>query len=303
MATAYTKLLFEISQIRNELKNTLRMGTVHEIKGDKMRIFWGNDKNGKPQYSPYIHNSTGRGEATRRFAYSDEKGEGGGQDGSSGGGGSGGGAGGAGGGSGGGGGGSGGQGQQNGGQQNITLLCPGGDYRQAVVLPYGPQAKGSHKPPKHANKSGKGEEPWQMKDNRYNRTHDSYDWWFEKDEDEKGGGGGGGQQGGEDKYNGGDKGDQRMFHNKEKGVGGQHKEGKAQYIANKDGPGMMQDKQFLTISKKDKQIMAFSEEDPIINKPWVIKKKENPHKMYTSEGAGAKKKSGGGQSGGGSKTA
>ena len=280
------------------MKNSIRMGTVHEIKGDKMRIFWGNDNKGKPQYSPFIHNSTVRGEATRRMAYSDEKGEQGGgeQGGQSGGGAGGGGAGG------GGGGGAGGGGQQNGGQQNITVICPGGDYRQAVILPYGPQAKGSHKPPSHANKSGKGEEPWQMGDNRYNRCADSYDQWYEEDQKQQGGSQGGGQQGGQDEYNGGDKGTSRQFHNKEKGVGGQHKEGKAQYLANKDGPGMMQDKQFLTISKKDKQIIAFSEEPPIINKPWEIKTKKNPHEMYKSEGSGKKKKSGG-QSGGGTKTA
>jgi hypothetical protein len=292
MATSYTRLLHEIAQIRNQMSSMIRCGTVHEIKGDKMRIYWGNDKDGQAQYSPWVHNSTVRGEATRRFAYSDKAGQSGqgGQGGESGGGG------GDGGGGGGQGGGQGGGGQQNGGQQNVTVICPSGDYRQSIILPYAPQKEGSHKPPAHANKSGKGEEPWQMGANRYNRSKDSYDWWFEDDNQQGGGSGGGGGdsggQGGGDQYQSGP-GDQRLFSNKKAGLGGQHTKGKSDFMATAEGVGIRQEEQHVSVSKEDQQVIVKSTKPPIVNQPWEIKDKKSPIKKY--EGS-----SGGGGGGGGS---
>jgi hypothetical protein len=62
------EILFELADLRRRVGNSLRMGTVHEVKGDKIRVNWGQNPEGKPVLSPWIstHGHNG-GARERRF--------------------------------------------------------------------------------------------------------------------------------------------------------------------------------------------------------------------------------------------
>lgn len=63
------KIIFEIANLRRQLSNMVRPATVHEVKGDKMRMVIGRDKNGKDVLGPWLHTSNAMfgGARERRF--------------------------------------------------------------------------------------------------------------------------------------------------------------------------------------------------------------------------------------------
>jgi hypothetical protein len=266
MANEYQTLLRKISVLEGKVGGMIRVGTCHQVKGDKLRMNYATDDGGKPVLSPWLHHTNHRGEHRERQAFSDQAGQGQqGQGGQQDGGGQGG----------GGAGGGGAQGKQNGGQQSVTAICPNGDWRQAIVMPYGPN--NNHKAPDHANKSGKGEHVYQFGEYRKSYGKDGYDYWLEKEEQQQGGQGQG--QGGQDdgkRKVGGDKADMKTRMNKETGI--THRVGKdVMSMVHKDGAKMKADKEvFIVVSKKDKQVMVASKEPPITDKPWEVKKKKDP---------------------------
>ena len=62
------EILYQLADLQRRVGNSLRMGTVHEVKGDKMRVNWGQSPDGKPVLSPWIstHGHNG-GARERRF--------------------------------------------------------------------------------------------------------------------------------------------------------------------------------------------------------------------------------------------
>jgi hypothetical protein len=68
MASHFQEVLFAIADMQRRVGNSLRMGSVHEVKGDKIRVNWGNSPEGDPVLSPWIstHGHNG-GARERRF--------------------------------------------------------------------------------------------------------------------------------------------------------------------------------------------------------------------------------------------
>ncbi len=54
-------LIHHLAIARSNIANSDRTGTVHEIKGSKMRVNIGNQADGKPLLSPWLHTSNHRG--------------------------------------------------------------------------------------------------------------------------------------------------------------------------------------------------------------------------------------------------
>jgi hypothetical protein len=280
MANHYQTLLFQVAELRRQMHSMVRCGTVEEVDGDKLRINYGNDPDGKPVIGPWIHHSNHRGGSTERRFFSDKKGQGQGGQGGSGGGGAGGG---------------GGQqvGGQHGGQQNVTVICPGGDPRQAFVIPFAPN-KG-HPPPDHANESGKDEETYQFKDHRQSKGEDGVDWWIEKEEKKsypRGGGGqsGGGQSGGQQSQGRkrGEKGDVRMHFSKEHGVTAFVKDNETRFAVHKKGVKMRDKKQWFVVDPDKRFAYLVTELPPKTAKPWELKfvKDDIPNDSGSSGGGG-----------------
>jgi len=257
------RVLHEIADLKRRIANVVRVGSVHQVKGDKLRINFGTDRGGKEVLSPWINHTNHRGGSReRRFLSDDKSGAG-----TQGGGGQGGG--------GGGGQGGGGGNKMNGGGQNVTCICPDGDFAQAIVMPFAPNR--GHKPPDHANKSGKDEETWQQGDNRYSRAKDGYDWWLEPEEKDQQQGGGGQQGGGQDdgkRKTGGEKAKVKMRYNEKGGI--TNRVGKdMRMAAHEKGAKLKATKENHIIAYKD-MVMVKSKEPPIINKPWEIMDKPDP---------------------------
>jgi hypothetical protein len=68
MASHFQEVLFAIADMQRRVGNSLRMSTVHEVKGDKIRVNWGNSPEGEPVLCPWIstHGHNG-GARERRF--------------------------------------------------------------------------------------------------------------------------------------------------------------------------------------------------------------------------------------------
>jgi hypothetical protein len=272
----YQKLLFQVSQLERRLNSMFKQGTIDEVKGDKIRVNMGGDEK---TLSPWIHTSNFRGEMRERLPFNPPKeqgqqgGQGGQGGGSSGGSGAGGGAGGA-------GGGQGGKGKNEGGGQNVWVFSPSGDFRQAVIMPYGPNK--NNKAPAHANKSGRGEQVSQLEDYRNSIGKDGQDTWLEKEEEEKdqgGGGGGGGQQGKDDdkeRKTGGDKAKMKRRMNEKGGI--TDRVGKdARMQVHEKGVKIKAKKEGIVLADaKDETIKVKSKQPPWVDKPWIIKDFKDP---------------------------
>jgi hypothetical protein len=63
------KALFQIAELDRRAKSNARMGTIHEIKGDKMRVNWGLDHEGQPCIGPWIQTTDHRGGETQQEVY------------------------------------------------------------------------------------------------------------------------------------------------------------------------------------------------------------------------------------------
>ena len=174
MASDYQRLLKEVAELRRKLANMVRVGTVDQVKGDKLRMNMGKGEgeggDSGDVLGPWVNHTNHRGEHRERQAF--RKG------------------------------------------QNVTMICPDGDPRQAFIVPYAPNKE--HKPPKHAGESGVGEHTYQNGGFYKSRGNDGDDNWIGKDEgpgadageerENSGGlamGGGGGSQGGQQGQQGG----------------------------------------------------------------------------------------------------
>lgn len=63
------RLLQEVTHLKQRLDNMVVDGPVNEVKGDKMRVVIGKDKDGKDVLSPWIHTSDHRGGSRERRFY------------------------------------------------------------------------------------------------------------------------------------------------------------------------------------------------------------------------------------------
>ena len=63
------KLIFTVAEHNRQLGFANRQGTVHEVKGDKMRVKLGEMADGKPFLSPWLHTADQRGGARERRFY------------------------------------------------------------------------------------------------------------------------------------------------------------------------------------------------------------------------------------------
>jgi len=69
MAEDYQTLMREISSLRRQMADMFQVGTVHEVKGTKLRMVVGKDKNGKEILSPWLNTNNMRGGATEQRFY------------------------------------------------------------------------------------------------------------------------------------------------------------------------------------------------------------------------------------------
>jgi hypothetical protein len=59
----YQKLFAQLSDLRRQLANTHQVGTVHEVKGTKLRMLLGKNADGKEVLSPWLNTNSMRGGA------------------------------------------------------------------------------------------------------------------------------------------------------------------------------------------------------------------------------------------------
>jgi hypothetical protein len=64
-----SKLIFDVAQQKREAARSDRMGTVHEVDGDKIRVNMGLASDGSPLLSPWLHTTDHRGGTTERDVY------------------------------------------------------------------------------------------------------------------------------------------------------------------------------------------------------------------------------------------
>jgi len=69
MTEDYQRVLQQLSALRRQMADTFQVGTVHEVKGDKLRMVIGKDKKGKEVLSPWLNTSNHRGGATESRFY------------------------------------------------------------------------------------------------------------------------------------------------------------------------------------------------------------------------------------------
>ena len=253
MATDYQRMIKEIAELRRKVSSLVRVGTVSEVSGDKLRMNLGKGKDGEDVFGPWLNHSNHRGEHRERQAF--RKG------------------------------------------QTCVMICPDGDPRQAFMQPGGPNENNKgHKKPKHANEQGTGENTYQHGGYYRSGGNDGMDDWIGEDEgpgedagedggnglDSGGGGGQGGQQGqGQQKQQskrktGGSDGTYVRRMNKEGGHTMRYKTDNRAAVHEKGSKIKATDDAWMVMSKDNKQIIAKSKEDPIINKPWVIASKKDP---------------------------
>ena len=69
MNDPYQKLLLEVGIMRRRMANADRFGQVTHVDGDRIRMQWGTDVDGKPCLSPWIATSDHRGGNTEQHVY------------------------------------------------------------------------------------------------------------------------------------------------------------------------------------------------------------------------------------------
>jgi len=69
MSDDYQRILQELSRLRRQMADMFQVGTVHEVKGTKLRMVIGKDKGGQPVLSPWLNTSNHRGGATEQRFY------------------------------------------------------------------------------------------------------------------------------------------------------------------------------------------------------------------------------------------
>ena len=69
MAEDYQRLMQELSTLKRKMAQTHQVGTVHEVKGTKLRMVVGKDAKGKEVLSPWLNTANHRGGATEQRFY------------------------------------------------------------------------------------------------------------------------------------------------------------------------------------------------------------------------------------------
>jgi hypothetical protein len=69
MANELSRLLQDVAEMQRRQAGGVHQGTVDEVKGDKIRVAWGKDPDGKPVLSPWLDTSNHRGGARERRFY------------------------------------------------------------------------------------------------------------------------------------------------------------------------------------------------------------------------------------------
>lgn len=69
MPDFYEKLVSQIAELRRQMANQTQVGTVHEVKGTKLRMLMGKDKSGKEVLSPWLNTTNMRGGAREQRFY------------------------------------------------------------------------------------------------------------------------------------------------------------------------------------------------------------------------------------------
>jgi hypothetical protein len=69
MPDQYEKLVAQIADLRLRMSQQTQVGTVHEVKGTKLRMLLGKDKNGKEVLSPWLNTGNMRGGAREQRFY------------------------------------------------------------------------------------------------------------------------------------------------------------------------------------------------------------------------------------------
>ncbi len=69
MADDYQRVLGQLADLRRQMSQQTQKGTVHEVKGTKLRMVLGKDKDGKEVLSPWLNTSNMRGGAREQRFY------------------------------------------------------------------------------------------------------------------------------------------------------------------------------------------------------------------------------------------
>jgi hypothetical protein len=69
MANELGRLVQDVAEMQRRTAGAVHQGTVDEVKGDKLRVAWGKDPDGKPVLSPWLDTSNHRGGARERRFY------------------------------------------------------------------------------------------------------------------------------------------------------------------------------------------------------------------------------------------
>lgn len=69
MAEDYQRLMAKLSSLEKQMAETFKVGTVHEVKGTKLRMVLGKDKKGKEVLSPWLNTTNMRGGAREQRFY------------------------------------------------------------------------------------------------------------------------------------------------------------------------------------------------------------------------------------------
>jgi hypothetical protein len=69
MANELARLLQDMAESKRRAAGVVHQGTIDKVKGDKVRVEWGKDHEGKPVLSPWLDTSNHRGGARERRFY------------------------------------------------------------------------------------------------------------------------------------------------------------------------------------------------------------------------------------------
>jgi hypothetical protein len=69
MSEDYQRLIQQVAELRRTVSNMFQVGTVKEVKGDKLRMVIGKDDQGKEVLSPWLNTANHRGGATEAKFY------------------------------------------------------------------------------------------------------------------------------------------------------------------------------------------------------------------------------------------
>jgi hypothetical protein len=69
LANELSRLIQDVAEMQRRQAGGVHQGTVEKVKGDKIRVAWGKDPDGKPVLSPWLDTSNHRGGARERRFY------------------------------------------------------------------------------------------------------------------------------------------------------------------------------------------------------------------------------------------